>query len=272
MPRHIPQRRRLSKTQRQELYRTGPFRNIVDRQSLLSYLEKESGAHSDYCFELMERELTLTEEQKQAYPEKHHIIPRLFGAPDENWNLVHVTYDEHVQVHQLRYEQYQEVGDRLALNLHENITETTRDERIESSRRGHETMRVLGISFWDPNVQSELGRRGAGELTPKREEGYQNQARTLGGYGQIFEKDLIFTYKYGEKIVEFETTENSFQRTGQIKPFLLERMDSSDPLKKVIENDRHFTSNFNKVLQRLLPNPNPRLQRNNYKGWSIRFK
>lgn len=266
-----PRQNRLTKQEKQEIYQNGLFKDILDLEGLTTFLQSEGGIHSEYCLELVNRELTLTEEQKQTYPEKHHIIPSRLGGPDEDWNLVHVSYDEHLRIHELRYEQYQELGDRMALNPRKKTDKTTREKKAESSRKGHKTMKETGVGFWSSDVQSELGKRSGGQKTLAREVAYQHQAKDKGVYTEIFKKDLVFTYQRNEETFVFETKADYFQRTGQIKSFFLDNMDSSDPLKQVIENDKYFTSNLNKVLQSLLPNPNP-LLRNKYKVWSVRFK
>lgn len=270
MSQNTPQRKRLNKKQKQELYQNGPFRNISDLDSFVAFLQQEGGDHSAYCLELLQRQQTLTDEEKQASPEKHHVIPSRLGGPDEDWNLVNVSYDEHFKVHQLRYHQYQEPGDRMALNPRQNTDEKTREKKAESSRKGHATMRDRNIGFQNPAVQSELGRRSGGKKTPAREAAYEQQAADKSVYNEGFKKNLVFTYTNGETSIELETGADYFKRTGQIKSFLLDNMDDSYPTKQAIEKDQYFTSNFNKVLQALLPNPNARLCRDNYKGWSVR--
>ena len=272
MSQNTPKRKRLDKKQKQELYQNGPFRNITNLDSLVAFLQQEGGAHSAYCLDLIRRQQTLTDEEKQAYPEKHHVIPSRLGGPDDDWNLVNVSYEEHFKVHELRYDQYKELGDRMALNPRQNTDETTRDKKAESSRKGHATMKERNQSFWNPHVQSELGSRSGGKKTPAREAAYEQQAANKGVYNEVFKKDLVFTYTKGETNIELETDAGSFKRTGQIKSFLLDNMDDSDSMKQAIEKDKYFTSNFNKVLQSLLPNPKADNSRNKYKGWSLRTK
>jgi hypothetical protein len=49
---------------------------------------------------------------------------------------------------------------------------------------------------------------------------------------------------------------NIFQRTSQIKKHLLEKMNPGHSLTTLVEKDKYFETNFNKVLKRILyPGP-----------------
>lgn len=49
--------------------------------------------------------------------QKHHIIPLHAGGPDEAWNLVTVTVEDHVMAHRLRYFVYNQDGDERFLRF-----------------------------------------------------------------------------------------------------------------------------------------------------------
>ncbi len=35
----------------------------------------------------------------KPYREKHHIIPKCLGGTDDSWNIVELTYEEHIEAH-----------------------------------------------------------------------------------------------------------------------------------------------------------------------------
>lgn len=47
--------------------------------------------------------LLLQQRRRNMYTEKHHIIPRCLGGTDDGWNLVELTYEEHVEAHLILY-------------------------------------------------------------------------------------------------------------------------------------------------------------------------
>lgn len=143
-------------------------------------------------------------------------------------------------------------------------------QKHKSSRRGHATMKQRGIGFYDSNLQRELGKRSAGKKTPSRELAFQQQAQRSDKYVQIFEQGLTFHYKKGSAdALCLPVAANTFQRTGQIKEFLVENMAVADPQRGNIANDKYFTTNFNKVLRSLLADVGDQQVRSTYRGWSV---
>lgn len=266
-------RQRLTKAQKAELYIKGEFAHIQSREDLVEYLSNDkSNPYNKLSLEFMAREQKLTAEQRSEFDEKHHIIPVRKGGPDESWNLVFVTYEEHRKLHEILFNLYGEEGDYKASAARKNAGPGTREAKIESSRRGHATMKQEGIGFYDSNLQRELGKRSGGKKTPSREIAFVQQAQRSDRYVKIFEQNLTFHYNKGLPHAFCVTAApNTFQRTGQIKDFLLRNMSVDDPQYVAIQNDKYFTSNFNKVLRSLLGNNVGQEVRQSYKGWSIEF-
>ena len=266
-------RQRLTKAERVALYQNSQFAHIQSYEGLVEYLSKDmSNPYNKLALELMKREQTLTEEQRSAFDEKHHIIPARKGGPDEAWNLISVTYKEHCKLHEILFKLYGEEGDNKAAAARKNAGPGTREAKIEGSRRGHTTMKQRGIGFYDSNLQRELGKRSGGKKTPSREIAFVQQALRSDKYVKIFEQHLTFHYNKGLKnALCVNAVANTFQRTGKIKDFLLENMSVDDPQHAAIQNDKYFTSNFNKVLRSLLRDVVGQEVRLSYKGWSIEF-
>eukprot|EP00878_Enallax_costatus_P000047 GHUV01000058.1.p1 GENE.GHUV01000058.1~~GHUV01000058.1.p1 ORF type:complete len:275 (-),score=-62.89 GHUV01000058.1:2266-3090(-) len=260
-----PKRRRLTKYERLQKFQAGSFCNIVDRDSLIQFLKENSNSYNDKVLTFINRQNEFLE-----YDEIHHIIPKSEGGPDTSWNLLPVLYNEHKELHKLRYDVYQQEGDRVASMSRDEIVVYTKQQKTEASKRGHETMKKLQISFYDPITQAELGRRSAqvGKTTPAREKGYAAQAKN-SRYQSVFQQSIKFLFKDSQTQFSVESSPNQFERTGQIKDYLMQFTPISSPFYKQIKNDKYFTTNFNKVLRNLLLGIDKREVRSTYKGWAV---
>ena len=263
-------RRRKSKNEKEKLFQLGPYAQVDDRKSLMEHLRKDENPYHERCLKLMEREKSLI--NVSLYDEQHHIIPTSEGGPDEPWNLVHVTYAEHCELHKVRYSLYQLVSDKNAYLARENLPVDFKQLKTESSLRGHDTMKRENIGWYNTEVQRELGKRSGGKKTPAREMAYQQQAQNSDKYASIFERSLTFTFRDEKKTVSVQSSAGQFQRTGHIKDFLIQSMPENHPMTACLEQDKYFTSNFNKVLRGLRPELYAKKDvRPTYKGWSVQF-
>nr|YP_009629471.1 HNH homing endonuclease [Coelastrella saipanensis]AVV61581.1 HNH homing endonuclease [Coelastrella saipanensis] len=261
-----PKRRRLTKAERLQNFQAGPFCNIVDRDSLIQFLKENSNSYNDKILTFINRQ---TEFLELEYDEIHHIIPKSEGGPDASWNLLPVFYNEHKELHKLRYDLYHQEGDRVASMSRDKIVVYSKQQRTEASKRGHQTMKKLKISFYDPITQAELERRSSQVgKTPAREKGYAAQAKN-SRYQAAFQQSIKFLFKDSQTQFSVESSPNQFERTDQIKDYLIQFTPISSPFYEQIKNDKSFTTNFNKVLRNLLPGIDKREARPTYKGWSV---
>lgn len=262
-----PKRRRLSKAEKLERFQSGPFAQIHDKASLVDYLINHPNVYNEKVLTYLYRQ-NLSQAENASYDEKHHIIVNTAGGPVEAWNLIPVTYAEHKELHQLRYEVYGEKGDRIAALSRDEIHVYLKEQKAEASRRGHATQREKELGFFNSKIQVDLGRRSASlGKTPNRVAAYAKQAQTFNKYVFLFEKSLKFQFhdKKGN-IASAQSTAFQFQRTGEIHAFLVKHTPKTSDFYKKIESDKSFTTNFNKVLRRLLPDVTGQDVRNTYKG------
>jgi hypothetical protein len=263
-----PKRRRLTKFERQQKFQAGPFCNIVDRDSLIQFLKENSNFYNKKILTFINRQ-NFSQNELLEYDEIHHIIPKSEGGPDASWNLLPVVYNEHKELHKLRYDVYQKEGDRVASMSREQIGIYTKQQKTEASKRGHQTMKKLQIGFYDPITQAELGRRSAQVgKTPCREKGYVAQAKN-SRYQAVFQQPIKFLFKDAETQFSVQSAPNQFRRTGQIKDYLLQFTPINSPFYEQITNDKYFTTNFNKVLRNLLSRIDKLEVRPTYKGWTV---
>lgn len=161
----------------------------------------------------------------------------------------------------------------MASMSRDEIVGYTKKQKTEASKRGHKTMRELGIGFNNPEQQAEFGRRSAAVgKTPNRVQGYVSQSRTRNSvYPSLFEKPIIFSFTDAENQLEILVAASTFQRTGDIRDFLLKNTPETSRFFEKIQNDKSFPSNFNKVLRNLLPVEQQFETRPQYQGWKVKF-
>jgi hypothetical protein len=94
---------------------------------------------------------------------KHHIIPSHRGGSDASWNLVTLTLSEHAEAHKLLYDNYDFKEDLAA---HYMISGNL-DKGFELIRQlARQTMKERNVSFYNSDVQRELGRRPKKQRRP----------------------------------------------------------------------------------------------------------
>jgi hypothetical protein len=90
--------------------------------------------------------------------EYHHEPPHHTGKSSDDSPLnVTASVEDHVLLHQYRWIAYDEKGDYLMFKGRQNDTQEFR--KVMNERR-IEITRSRGNGFWDPNLQSSLGKRG----------------------------------------------------------------------------------------------------------------
>jgi hypothetical protein len=101
--------------------------------------------------------------RNKTYPEGtlkefHHEPPHhTRQSSDESPHNVSASVEDHILLHQYRWIVYGEKGDYLMFKGRQNDTQEFR--RVMNERRV-EVTRDRGSGFWDPELQSELGKRG----------------------------------------------------------------------------------------------------------------
>lgn len=119
---------------------------------------------------------------------KHHIIPKHMGGTDDPSNIIELTIEEHAKAHKELYEKFGKKEDWLAWKglegsiSKEDIIFTkcsiagkhgveklktlkicsfyNEELRLKAAAKGLEVCREKKLGFYDPKVQSDLGKRG----------------------------------------------------------------------------------------------------------------
>ena len=95
---------------------------------------------------------------KDEYTEYHHEPPHYTGNSSDDSPLnVMASLNDHILLHQYRWVVYGEKGDYL---MFKGRQKDIADFRRVMNERRIEITRSRGHGFWDPKLQSELGKRG----------------------------------------------------------------------------------------------------------------
>lgn len=115
-------------------------------------------------------------------------LPKLLTDPR---NLVKVSFEDHKELHRLRFQQYGEKarGDKIAyLKMSEKAEEAWLDIRREGAATTHKVLKNRKATFWDADFQKQMAQRSL--ETP-----HARQVRSLGGKkgGKNRQLDRIIT-------------------------------------------------------------------------------
>lgn len=119
------------------------FEHIKNREDLIQYLKHENNAYTQFILDRLSK--PAPEKDKS---QNHHIIPLHAGGPDKTWNLIRLTYEDHLTAHKLRYEVYKEPGDKNAINLAGTEQAYLTKPKVESVRRGDATRKLNKIGIY----------------------------------------------------------------------------------------------------------------------------
>lgn len=229
------------------------FSCIKNSNDLIKYLEKENNSYSIFILDKIKAQNENNSFMCRSKGEFHHILPKHSGGPDEKWNLVLLSIEDHAKAHKLRYQCYNQLADEYATRLKENSASI--DFVRARQELGRETMRQKGIGFYNLVLQKELGSRPKNH-TEQREEFYQKHIKD--NYKKIFEKSICF--RHSVLNIEISSKPYQFARTGHIQSFLVSALTEGSAEQLNLEKDSNFTSGINRVLKGW---------RKSYKSWFI---
>jgi hypothetical protein len=71
---------------------------------------------------------------------------RSLGGPDEDWNMIPLSYIDHFIAHQLRFEVYNEFVDKLFLRMRTGQTLEAHKDAVKAS---HASQKFNQTGFWN---------------------------------------------------------------------------------------------------------------------------
>lgn len=126
-----------------------------------------SNAYLDFINERRTHAESLSDEEK-AQLTKHHIVPghhfRKHGLSDQFYdlpiNLVPLRFEDHIRAHELRYETYNEAGDRAAFTAMKGLgSEGMAILQRLGGKAANEGFKARGELFYNSEYQREMARR-----------------------------------------------------------------------------------------------------------------
>jgi len=138
-----------------------------------------------------------------VYLEKHRVLPGHQNGKYDEKNIVLLTFSQHVMAHYIRYLQYGDLGDRLAVNqmLGQNTPQNRRDMASYAGKFGgkkqQQILRDQNRGWFKPEVQKKLGRKGAFAAKEKGVGAFdpQNLLDALSAWQVKFRQDPKFQQK-----------------------------------------------------------------------------
>lgn len=121
--------------------------------------------------------------------QKHHIFPIFSGGPDCNWNIINLSVKDHFKAHSLRYDVYQEEGDRVALSFWTNPSNNT-DEAIQRRiKLSHANSKKNCTGFNNSENQRKNGNKGGKVISESKIEKFKEKRGEK--VSQIIQNDSV---------------------------------------------------------------------------------
>lgn len=136
------------------------IKHITNRSELVDYLSQEGNSYSKFILERINRDPNTL---KSVKTHDHHIIPLHSKGPDQKWNLIKLTLEEHVQAHLLLYDNYGKLAD---LGASQMLSGHLKLGAATIRQMAQETMRRNKTGFFSSATQSELGSRPKKQRKP----------------------------------------------------------------------------------------------------------
>jgi hypothetical protein len=219
------------------------FAQISDKKTLLSYLKNTPNAYNEFMLHC------LCNPPPTENTQKHHIIPRHSGGPDEDWNMVTLTVEDHAKAHELRWETYKDKASALSLDelalrglRGEFNTEEMIKKRVQLS---HHIQKTEKKGRWDAKLQSMLGKKGGAKQTEAKAEKYKE--KLSHSVKALLKKGSTWKHKDGKSSVTFQAEELSLMI--QLLEKLIEVTKDADSKKQITETKK---SNATSLLARVI--------------------
>ncbi len=94
---------------------------------------------------------------KSVYLEKHHVVPKHAGGTNKAENIIHVSVQDHIELHFYRFLAYNEIGDKVAYEMRVNDSAIAAQIRSQLSITANKLKKNL---FWNSKWQSLQGKKG----------------------------------------------------------------------------------------------------------------
>nr|P09753.1 RecName: Full=Uncharacterized 38.5 kDa protein in psbA intron 1 [Chlamydomonas moewusii]ABU88306.1 I-CmoeI homing endonuclease [Chlamydomonas moewusii]CAA31842.1 unnamed protein product [Chlamydomonas moewusii]CAA33623.1 unnamed protein product [Chlamydomonas moewusii] len=237
------------------------FANIKNKEDLKEKLTNdlylpngEKNAYNDFILKRLNDPVT------GKMMEKHHIIPLHAGGPDEKWNLISLTPEDHIEAHNLRYLVYNETGDKNTIKFR-NKTPNVTDQISKAKALGNETRRAQGTGIYEPGMSSKAGKIG-GSVKSVEKDLKQSTKMTSGVYDALYNGSR---WKHTKTNTEIVIPPNTIVKMPQLVEKLIEAL---PPCEEKTRLAGAKLTTATSALARVIKGKNEG-GRSSYFGWSI---
>jgi hypothetical protein len=132
---------------------------VKNREDLRQHLIKMDNEYSRWVLTIFDRPV-----EECPVGQNHHIIARHDSGPDQKFNLLRVTREEHTYAHELMYKVWGNKNDRAAALVQRGGLTSPEIQR-ERIKLSHETCKREKKGFFSTEVQSANGKKGGATQT-----------------------------------------------------------------------------------------------------------
>lgn len=236
--------RRQSKEILRQNHLNGPHGFIQNFKDLIQFLKTNPNVHNNYVVVLIELGERSFEKKKSS---KHHIIPLHDGGSPDKWNILRVSKEEHDQIHRLRYEVYQQDGDKRAIRA------TSNDVKMISSVQ-HDSTSLSSFSEYEKEIHNE---------SKKSKYFYRRTPETL----KAIEKGMVWKHKDGFEII---IKPNSVETVEQIKELLIDSLPENHISRQKIVKNKTSVNYIREVINNVF-GEQPDSKKSSVYGFSLEY-
>jgi len=178
----------------------------------------------------------------------HHIIPKHAGGPDNSWNIVMLTTEDHKKTHELRFEVYQEKGDSDAVRFWKNPPQNNIEAQKLRAQLSRETCKAKGVGFFSSEQQSINGKKGGKTKSDKKEASYV-QKLTPAVVDRL-SKPMLWKHRKNAEIGIIQIEAGSVKKIADFRLIFANALPEGEEKAKLLNMSTvNFTSAVSKVLK-----------------------
>jgi hypothetical protein len=210
------------------------------------HLKQTSNSYNSFILQKIEEEKMLLLENQPFAIEAYHIIPKSLGGPDESWNLVCLTKEDHFLAHYLRFEVYKHPGDKAALNFRLEPSLTTKEVVLKRIHLSHQSAKNNQSGFFSSEQQFKNGKKGGAKQTENKRQKYAEKISPITS--EKMKNGLIWTHHELEH--NLIVPPNSISLIIELLPIFRQSLPTNSVYTEKFKNvsNASFTSSISKVL------------------------
>ena len=125
----------------------------------------------------------------------HHIVAIHDGGTNDSKNLIKLNFQDHVEAHRIRYNEYKQKADLYYVKIAENKTEQAfKLERQLGAKATHALLKARGENRWNSDYQRNLARQSIDKDNGGRSRGGKKAGKKRWANYTLSPKDKYLFY------------------------------------------------------------------------------